>query len=125
MKKEIGLTLIEVLIALAIISISVMAVIKAASQNISSTHYLQNKTIAMWLAQQVMNEARAGLIQRASSDNQKLTTEMLGQEWYWKIDENETANQKIKMLTVKVFTDETSKDEARPIISLDSYVYHE
>ncbi len=71
----VGLTLIEVLIALAIVGIAMTAIIKATSQNIRSTAYLQNKLIAMWVGQQVSNEMLAGitsssyLIYRISSNN--------------------------------------------------------
>jgi prepilin-type N-terminal cleavage/methylation domain-containing protein len=51
-----GLTLIEVLVALAIISIALTAIIKATSENIRGTAYLQDKTIAMYVARQILNE---------------------------------------------------------------------
>ncbi|MBX3709949.1 MAG: type II secretion system minor pseudopilin GspI [Gammaproteobacteria bacterium] len=121
--KQIGLTLIEVLIALAIISIAMTAVIKSASQNINATGYLQNKTLAMLVGQQVINETRVGLLKIGnSSGNQKLTTKMLGQEWYWQLEAEETPNKHIKKITVKVFADEN--EEGSPIITLESYVYH-
>lgn len=126
MKRQLGLTLIEVLIALAIISIAMTAVIKATSQNIHSTSYLQRKTIAMWVGSQVINEMRAGLIKsERSSLNQKLTTTMLGNEWYWQTEEEETPSPRIKKIKVKVYETEDEEAEAKPIITLESYTYHE
>jgi len=125
-QRQRGLTLIEVLIALAIVSIAMTAVIKAASQNINSTGYLQRKTIAMYVGQQVINEARANVLKvGGSSGHQKLTTEMLGREWFWQTEEEETPNNRIKKITVKVYENEEQEDEASPIITLESYVYHE
>lgn len=60
--KRAGFTLIEVLIALAILSISLTAIIKATSQNIKDTAYLQEKTLALWVGLNELNEARAGYI---------------------------------------------------------------
>lgn len=123
--KQAGLTLIEVLIALAIISIAMTAVIKATSQNINSTGYLQKKTIAMYVGQQAINEVRANVLKGGSSGNQKLTTEMLGREWLWQTEEEETPNNRIKKIIVKVYENEAQEDEGSPIITLESYVYHE
>lgn len=125
MKKQQGLTLIEVLIALAIVSIAMTAVIKAASQNIRSTAYLQKKTIALWVAEEVINETRAHRLNIGdSSGNQRLTTEMLGKDWYWQKEEEATANPRIKKIIVTVYEHEEDKQNIAPIINLESYVYH-
>ncbi|VVC75073.1 hypothetical protein AQUSIP_03490 [Aquicella siphonis] len=124
--KQAGLTLIEVLIALAIVSIAMTAVIKATSQNINSTGYLQKKTMALWVGQQVLNEIRAGVLKTGgSSGSQKLTTEMLGQEWYWSTEEEETPNPRIKKVRVKVFANEEDEQDETPIMTLESFLYHE
>lgn len=126
MNKQAGLTLIEVLIALAIVGIAMMAVIKATSQNINGTSYLQNKTMAMWVGQEVMSEVRVGVLKNGhSSGNQKLSTEMLGQEWLWQTEEEETPNPRIKKIIVKVFLNESDEAAESPIITLTSYVYRE
>lgn len=114
-----GLTLIEVLIALAIVSIAMTAIIKATSQNILGTQHLQNKTIAMWVGEQVLNEARVGIL-RLSSDQQTQTTTMLGQDWPWQASQEQTPNPRIKKMSVDVFAPGT---EENPLISLDTFVY--
>lgn len=123
----VGLTLIEVLIALAIVGIAMTAIIKATSQNIRSTGYLQKKTIAMWVGQQVVNEARANLIQLPNPpDKLKQSTIMLNREWTWTANQEGTPNQRIKKITVKVFDKaDIDEEDASPIITLESYVYHE
>lgn len=123
-KNMLGLTLIEVLIALAIIGIALTAVIKSTSQNIRGTSYLQNKTIAMWVAQQVLNEARVGVLKLDGDEKQKQSTEMLGHEWYWQASQEETPNKNIKKITVNVYPNENEDDEESPIVSMASYVYH-
>jgi general secretion pathway protein I len=122
-EKISGLTLIEVLVALAIISVAMTAVIKASSQNIRSTAYLQNKTIAMWVGQQVLNEARAGVLKLPNPpDSVKETTAMLGHDWYWEANQEETPNKRINQIRVKVFAQEG--DEASPLITLETFKYH-
>ena len=117
-----GLTLIEVLIALAIIGIALTAVIKATSQNIRGATYLQNKTIALWVGDLVMNEIRTDVLKLDEGDSMKESTTMLGQQWYWQASEEETPNKNIKKITVNVYTQEIEEAES-PIINLVSYIY--
>lgn len=119
--KERGLTLIEVLIALAIIAIAMTAIIKSTSQNIRGTSYLQTKTIATWVAEQQLNEARIGIMKVSDEMNGKTT--MLGQTWYWRLTPAETPNKRIKKMTVKVFTHEPDNDDDSPTVALEAYVY--
>lgn len=123
--RVVGLTLIEVLIALAIIGIAMTAIIKATTQNIRSTAYLQNKTIAMWVGSQVLNEARAGILKLPDApDKRKQMTTMLGQDWYWQANQEATPNKRIYKITVSVFAHENENEEETPLIRLESYVYH-
>jgi general secretion pathway protein I len=126
-RRMLGMTLIEVLIALAIIGIALTAVIKAASQNIRGTGYLQNKTIALWVAEEVMNEASLGLLTLTtdSDEGEVTTTTMLGQDWYWRASETSSANPRIKKLRVRVYAREPKDDDTSALIDLDGYRYHE
>lgn len=124
-KRQQGLTLIEVLIALAIVAIALTAIIKAASQNIRATTYLQEKTIATWVGQQVLNEARVGA-RRLPADDEKLreSTKMFGREWFWYAKRSATPNMHIKKMEVNVFTnDNVDDDDISPIVNLETYVY--
>ncbi len=58
MKKNSGFTLIEVLIALAIVSISLGALISISSQDISRAEKMQKNMIANWIAQNQLTEHR-------------------------------------------------------------------
>jgi general secretion pathway protein I len=122
LKKSVGLTLIEVLVALAIISIAMTAIIKAAAENIRATDYLQSKTLALWTGQLVMNEWRLGL-QTIENRSDKLTeSHVLSSTWYWQAEETETPNKKIKKLTVNVFA--KNNPQASPTVTLTGYNYH-
>lgn len=118
MKKHNGFTLIEVLVALAIIGIALTAIIKSAGENIKSTQYLQQKMIASWVAERVINEARIGLI-KVSSDETSDETEMLDQSWIWKAKISESSNPRIKELHVSVF----KKENDQEITQLVGYLY--
>ena len=54
-----GFTLIEVLIALAIVSIALMAALRAAGQGTNNAGELRSRMLAGWVAQNVLAEHRA------------------------------------------------------------------
>ncbi|MDR3492524.1 MAG: type II secretion system minor pseudopilin GspI [Gammaproteobacteria bacterium] len=117
-KKISGFTLIEVLIALAIISIALTAIIKATSQNIRDTAYLQDKMIAHWVGLQVINEVRADVL-KLSNSSLSNETEMLGKNWQWQASLADTPNPAIKKIDVSV----SRKDEDKKLLTLSSYKY--
>jgi len=114
-----GLTLIEVLIALAIISIAMTAVIKAVSQNIRTTAYLEEKTIAMWVAQEHLNEARIGILKLPDAPDEWVQTiDYLGQKWTVHGSQERSSNARIQKLKFSVFQGEA---ESNPIVTLEGY----
>lgn len=120
-----GMTLIEVLIALAIIAISMTAVIKAASQNIRATTYLKNKSIALWVAQELMGEVQTGVLKLDDNRVDEVgSMEMLGRNWFWRAEDKATGNARIKQIRVRVYAREPEDDDAVPLIDLDGYRYH-
>jgi general secretion pathway protein I len=114
-KGNSGFTLIEVLVALAILSIALTALIKASAQNIKDTIYLQNKTIAQWVGLRVINEARIGLLKLPAND----TTDMLGTQWSWQAMQQPSKNPHIAEIhvTVKHLPDNVK------LLELVSYAY--
>jgi len=125
LKASHGLTLIEVLIALAIVGIAMMAVVKAVTQNIRATHHLQQKTIALWVGQSVLNEAIAGVFETDHSTGNQSETTMLGQNWYWQLSSEATRNPRIIKLNVKVFANVTDQELESPIVTLESFRYQQ
>lgn len=114
-----GLTLIEVLIALAILSIALTAVIQATAQNIKNTLYLQNRTIATWIATDVVNNVRAGVLKLSADSNQTQKKVVLGQEWSYDLAINSTPNPHIKKIDVTVIKIPDNKQFAH----LEGYLY--
>ncbi len=119
-KNETGLTLIEVLIALAILSIALTAIIKSSAQNIRNTLYLQNRTIATWIASDILNSVRVGVLKiPAAPDHLANDSTVLGQEWSWEAALNSTPNPRIKKVDVMVY----QKADHNPMAHLVSYLY--
>ncbi len=124
-QREQGLTLIEVLVALAIIAIALTAIIKATSENIRATAYLESKSIALWVGQEIMSEVELGTLQLSGNrEDQSNKVEMLGQTWYWRAQETSTPNPHIKQIRVRVYDHDEDDDKAAALIDLDGYRYH-
>jgi general secretion pathway protein I len=119
MRHKAGFTLIEVLVALAIISIALTAVIKVSSQNIKNTFYLQEKMIALWIASDLVNEVRAGLIKVSIMNGLHDKKSMLNQQWSYNIYVKKTSNVHIKELSVDVY----GLKNPMKLAHLESYLY--
>ena len=78
-----GFTLLEVLVALAIIAIAMGALIKTSGGQTANASYLKEKTLAHWVGMNQLVEQR---ITRGWPDigNHQGSTEMARKEWYWK-----------------------------------------
>ena len=119
-RKNNGFTLIEVLVALVILSIALTAIVKATGQNIRNTHYLQNKNIAAWIATETLNEARAGVIELTDANAEyEQEKNVLGQAWKIKAYSKSTPNPHIQELHVEVYR---QADDTR-LAALMSYRY--
>jgi general secretion pathway protein I len=82
MTKAVGFTLLEVLIALAIVALAVGALLGTVTSSASNVIYLKDKTLAQWVALNRLTEIR---IAQVMPDKGRRTgfTEMAGQKWQW------------------------------------------
>jgi general secretion pathway protein I len=117
--KQAGFTLIEVLIAVIILAIALIAVVKNTTLSASETSYLQQRSIAHWAAMDIMSQAQSGLIHiDQSGNNQNGTVTQLGQQWHWQLISNSTAQKNILKITVKIINSANKKQYA----NLQSYL---
>lgn len=78
-----GFTLIEVLVALAIVAIGMAAVLEAMSSSANTAMYLQSKTFAEWVALNRIETVRlSGNVPTAGTSND--TTDFAGRSWEWR-----------------------------------------
>lgn len=82
MKAARGFTLIEVLVALAIVAIGMAAVLEVLTSSANTTVYLQDKTFAQWVALNRLETVRlSGAVPTAGTSNDDIT--YVGQSWTW------------------------------------------
>lgn len=84
MRQSKGFTLIEVLAALIIVSLGMLAVIRAVSQTVSNTDYLRQKSIAHWVAMNKLEEVRLAA-SPPSNDETAGDVDMAGTTWHWRM----------------------------------------
>ncbi|MBT8128467.1 MAG: type II secretion system minor pseudopilin GspI [Gammaproteobacteria bacterium] len=110
-----GFTLLEVLVALTIITLSLGALISTSGSHASSAGYLKQKTIAHWVA---MNEITQLRIEKAwpGKGDTKGSTEMAGAEWYWTRTVKETEDENSRQVEFKVFLDEARESSLTRLV---------
>jgi len=113
-------TLIEVLVALSIVSIGLIALIKTESQQSQNLGHLQQKTIANLVASNlgVENRLKKNHPLGFSNGDYKLGN----QTWYWQSNLNPTTNDEIFKLSLHVYTDKKAMDNKKSISQLELYL---
>ena len=98
-----GFTLIEVLVALAIVAIGMAAVLGALSSSASTTAYLRDKTFAEWVALNQIASLRLKM-QTAppATGNTTGDVEFAGRSWHWRQEVTATEVKGILRIDVKV-----------------------
>jgi general secretion pathway protein I len=96
-----GFTLIEVLVALAIVIIAFMAMYGSMMQVVAATTLMQEKTIATWIAYDRITELRV-MKEFPNDDESNGTIEMAGNDWVYSVKINATESDNIRQVIVKV-----------------------
>ena len=78
-------TLVEVMVALAVVAIAVPALLLTLSQQIDGTRYLQDRIQAQWIAANRLAELRLVAAAKGTLQTGLITgsEEMAGRIWYW------------------------------------------
>ncbi|HEY0684875.1 MAG TPA: type II secretion system minor pseudopilin GspI [Steroidobacter sp.] len=96
-----GFTLIEVLVALVVVGLGMLAVIQTVSQTANNSSYMREKTIAHWIAMNQLTQVRlqpsAPAIDKSSDE-----VEMAGRDWRWTMVVTQTPVESIRRIEVRV-----------------------
>jgi len=96
-----GFTLIEVLIALAVIGISLAAVGGEMVQMLNTANAMQNQTYASWIAHNKITELRlANVVPDVSASSGEVT--FANQDWAWRAVVSETGVENLYRVDVTV-----------------------
>lgn len=113
-----GFTLLEVLVALTILTIALASTIKVTANQTLNAEYLRDKTFAHWVAMNQIVELQ--LTQEWPAAGKKEGTEEMGlHEWHWQRIVIDTPDLRVRRVQVNVYRD---RDDQSPITQLSSFL---
>lgn len=100
MRGSKGFTLLEVLVAVAILAIALASVIKMAAGNGANLGHLRDKTLAQWVAENKLAEMQA--TELYLQGRQKGKSEMAGRVWHWEVEALGEAVPNLRRIAIRV-----------------------
>lgn len=121
-----GFTLIEVLVAVAIVALAVTGILVAMMRQIDGSAYLRDKLFAHYVA---LNQRELALLENARtnqvpSDESTGVEEMAGRKWYWRAQPKNTAQAGAIQLEISVSDREEKNASALAGISVILDTFH-
>ncbi len=113
-----GFTLIEVLVALAVLAIALSAIIKTMSSNTLNSIYLRDRTLAQWVALNKITELQLSA-DWPSPGKTDGSTVMGNHEWFWEAEIKTTPDNDVDTITLRVRDQRDAKD---PVSTLQAYL---
>lgn len=110
-----GFTLIEVLVALAILAVLATTLVSQSGNFSAQLFRLEDKTIALWVAQNALDEAR--LEERAAEAQKPVEVEMAGRTW--RVSRSITPTERPGFSRIEVGV--TRDGDEEPLLSLSGF----
>ncbi|MGB4075688.1 type II secretion system minor pseudopilin GspI [Pseudomonas sp.] len=125
MKRSGGFTLLEVLVALAIFALVAASVLTATARSLQTASRLEDKTLAMWIADNRLTELQ--LAQSPVADGREQgELEFAGRRWQWQSEVEATSEPDMRrvILWVAPLTDERFATDLREraVVSLNGFL---
>ena len=124
-KRGSGFTLVEVMVALAVVAVALPALLLTLSQQLDGVRYLDDRAQAQWVAANRLAELRLILTAKGTLQSGTLsgTEELAGREWYWWSEGVETQLPGFFRYEITVADNEAGRDTS--LHTLDGYLAKE
>ena len=125
MKRASGFTLLEVLVALAIFAMVAASVLTATARSLQTASRLEDKTLAMWIADNQLTELQ--LAQSPVADGRAQGELMFaGRRWQWQSEVRATSEPALRRVTLWVAEraerGNSGEVRERALVSLDGFL---
>ena len=111
-KNQKAFTLLEVLVALAVLTMGIGTVIKVAGNQASQLAYLKDKTVALWVANNKVNEIQ--LLDTWPNTGTSTGHELMAnREWGWKLKVSKTEDNELRRLDIEV---NHANEDGEPVV---------
>jgi general secretion pathway protein I len=111
-----GFTLLEILIALAILATAFGSIITVAANQSANVSYLRDKTLAHWVAMNQITELQVAN-EWPAIGNKQGDEEMGRQKWYWTQTISATPDDRVRKLEVAVFSKRGNEEAVARLVS--------
>jgi general secretion pathway protein I len=103
-----GFTLIEVVVALAVLAVGMTAVLYSSSQAANAGTFLKQRTVAHWVASNQAAElsVKKEWLEPGFTNG---TETMAGQTWHWETEVQNTVVPELRLVTIRVTLDGEEK----------------
>lgn len=101
MRRAAGFTLLEVLVALAIFAVVAASVLGASARSLQTAASLEDKTLAMWIADNRLSELQVGEAPLADGREQGELV-FAGRRWQWQSETQATREPSMRRVTLWV-----------------------
>lgn len=107
LSKQQGLTLIEVMVALAIFAVAALSIVNMAGEHLRSLSYLEQKNIGLWIANNHLTQLNLdNKLPALGSKKGKL--DYAGVEWHWQQQVVKTPDPLFRAVTIRILNEEKS-----------------
>lgn len=106
-----GFTLVEVMVALAVVALAVPALLFTLYQQLEGTEYLRDRSMASWVAANRLNELKLVVAKQGAVPEGQLSgeTRLAQRDWYWWIEQEGTEVPGFIRVDINVATEETAE----------------
>lgn len=116
MRQQAGFTLVEVLVAVAILGMALGAIVVGGSRYADNAAYLRDKTMATWVAHNVLTEWYLAE-EYPDTGTREGDAELAGREWAWEAEIQETPDPDVRRVDLSVRLAERDEEHSLTTVS--------
>lgn len=115
-----GFTLLEILVALAVLALAMGALVQAAGDYTRNQAYLRDRTLAEWVARNRLVQQQLAA-DWPSIGRKRGEVEFGGREWRWVMQVTQTPEEALRRLDIEVYS-LAEADAEQPLATLSGLV---